>query len=210
MPTGSANNTKKGKLPTLTQIKGWMRQLAREHGIPGQVEDTWRHSRVNWSYADAIAKKLIAGGETVDRQFLKIACYLHDIGRMVTGSRSTRALQHPIYHAYEGYRLVRRKGYGEKVARVCIVHMGGSGLSAQINRRHGFQNKDYFPRSIEEKLLAYADARNVWSDAQGSHIGSYSRAYNRFKRYGPGVKRFQAIHHELKEKTDKTLENLIP
>ncbi len=203
------SNVKK-QFPSLVEIKSWMRQLAREHGIPRQVESTWRHSRVNWEYANAIARELIRQGYPVDRTFLKMACYLHDIGRMITGSRGTHELQDPIYHAYEGYRLMKRKGYSEKVARVCIVHMGGSGLDARTNARHGFKRKNYFPTSIEEKILAYADARNSWSPRQGSYIDSYAKAYNRFKRYGVGVKRLRNIHFELKKLTHNTLEQLIP
>lgn len=198
------------KLPTLTQIKQWMCQIAQENGIPGQVSNTWSHSGVNFQYADAIACDLIQRGHAVDRKFLKVACYLHDIGRMITGSKATRELVDPVYHAFAGYRLLKRKGYGERIARVCIVHMAGSGLDAQTNKKYGFKNKDYFPRSIEEKLLAYADARNTWSRKRGSYIGSFAQADKRFRRYGSGVARLHAIHHELGMLTDYSLERLKP
>lgn len=197
------------KLPSLSDIKEWMVVIARENGIPKQVANTWKHSRLNWLYTDAIAQVLIKNNVKVDRTLLRVACFVHDVGRMKTGSRGTQVLQHPIYHTYIGYRLVKQKGYSEKLARMCVVHMAGSGLDSKTNKQHGFKEKNYFPTTIEEKLLAYADARNSYNPKMGPCIDGFWKAYNRFKRYG-GVARLQSIHHELKKLTNNKLEELVP
>ncbi len=198
------------KLPTLPQIRAEMRRVARSHGIPGQVSNTWRHSAVNWQYARSIARALEKRGVVVDKKFLKTACYIHDIGRMVTGSKGSRELMDPVYHAFEGYRIVKQMGYSERLARMCVTHMGGTGLDARTCRRYGFHNKSFFPTSIEEKILAYVDARNNYSPTQGPHIGSFQKAYNRFKQYGPGIIRLQRIHDELTRLAGQSLNTLTP
>ncbi|MBI5038102.1 MAG: HD domain-containing protein [Candidatus Kerfeldbacteria bacterium] len=201
---------KSAKVPSLSEIRKWMTRLAREHHIPQQARDTWSHSLLNWKFADRIAKILTKRGIPVDRHFLKVACMVHDIGRMVTGSKASVELMDATYHAFIGYRLVKRKGYGEKLARVCIVHMGGTGLDARVCKQYKFIGRDFFPTSIEEKILAYADARNTYSAKQGRHIGSFRRAYHRFAQYGKSVERLAAIHEELQLLTNHSIEKLVP
>jgi len=162
-----------------------MRQLASVHRIPGQVKDTWRHSTVIWRFADSIARSAILNGYSVDRKFLKVACYIHDLGRMVTGGLASRQLRPAIYHLYEGYYFLINRGYPQ-LARVCLSHVCGVGSTAALNKRYGFIAKNYFPKSIEEKIVAYADARTDPKKGVGPYIWPFSYPVKRFKKY-PGV-----------------------
>jgi len=47
----------------------------------------------------------------------------------------------------------------------------------------GFISRNFFPRTIEEKIIAYADARTSYKKGEGPYIGSFNKAYNRFKKY---------------------------
>lgn len=198
------------KLPSIPVIHGWMMALARRHHIPMEVRSTWRHSLLNLKFGDRIARVIIQRGIPVDRRFLRVACMIHDIGRMVTGGKASVELMDAIHHAFIGYRLVKRKGYGEKLARVCIVHMGGTGLDVRVCKQYKFTARDFFPTTIEEKILAYVDARNTYSKKKGEYIGSFRRAYNRFAQYGKSVERLAAIHEELQLLTNHSVEKLVP
>jgi len=190
---------KKDKLPSLTWIKKLMTKVAKENGIPGQVKDTWRHSTVVWRFADKIAKLAIKNGYRVDRKLLKIAAYSHDLGRMVTGSRASMILKDAVYHGYEGYRILKQLGY-PKLAEFCRRHLGGSGLSWQINKKYGLGSNNTFAKTLEEKILAYADARTFFVKRKGPEIRPFKIAYNRFKVYPYGAGRRLKENHKLIKK----------
>ena len=187
-------------LPTLNQIKSWMEVLATENGISQQVNNTWRHSTIVWEFANDIAQQAIKNSYLIDLKLLKTGCYVHDIGRMVTGSKGSKVLKHPIYHLYEGYRILKKEGF-PVLARICVCHTGGGGLDKITNKKHGFMARDFFPRTIEEKIIAYADSRTSYQVGRGSYIGSYAKAYNRFRRYRGHGKRLSQAHKFVKEIT---------
>lgn len=190
------------KLPTLKQIRQWMTRIAKQNGIVRQVGNTWRHSTVVWRFAYKIAGLAIKNGYQVDLKFLKIACYSHDIGRMMSGgAKSSKALELVIFHFYDGYHLMKKFGYS-KLARVCIFHAGGSGLDKKTNQKYGFIPRDFFPRTIEEKIIAYADSRADYKESKGPFINSFKFSYNRFKKY-PGVaKRLKQNYQFIKKITN--------
>ncbi len=192
---------KKDKLPSLSQIKNLMNKIARANGIPEQVENTWRHSAVVWRLADRIALLAIKNGYPVDRRLLKLAVYVHDLGRMVTGSAGSKILKDPVYHGYEGYKILKKFGY-PKLAEFCRRHLGGSGLPRQVNRRYSFGTSDTLARTLEERILAYSDARTLFIKGRGPSIGSFETAYRRFKVYPYGTgERLRASQRLIKEIT---------
>jgi uncharacterized protein len=83
----------------------------------------------------------------IDRRFLWSAALLHDIGRCVTHD--------PIGHGVEGYNLLMRRGYKEE-AFVCASHIL-FGLDASEAIRFGLPARDFFPRTIEERLVPLVD-----------------------------------------------------
>ncbi len=84
---------------------------------------------------------------TIDRSFLQSAALLHDIGRHVTHD--------PILHGIEGYRLLKKLGH-EKEAHVCASHIL-FGLSAAEAVQLGLPERDFMPRTLEEKLIPLVD-----------------------------------------------------
>ncbi len=93
-----------------------------------------------------IAKSLKAKGVSVNVEKVSIGALLHDIGRCIT---------HDIRHWYYGGKILRELGYPE-FARFAETH--GGGLTKQEAMKLGLPtNVDYTPRSLEEKIVAYAD-----------------------------------------------------
>ena len=189
---------KKGKLPALLQIKKLMINVAAEHGIKKQVKSTWRHSTVVWQLAEKIAGLAIKNGHKVDLNFLKAGAYCHDIGRMVTGSKGSKILAPARNHFFEGYWIMKKAGY-PKLARVCLCHALGGGLSKKFNKENGFIVRDFFPRTIEEKIIAYADACVCWKKNIGPYVWSFKQAYNRFKKYPGAGLRLKRNHQFIKK-----------
>ncbi len=82
----------------------------------------------------------------VDKEFLRKAALLHDIGRF----NSTTA-----FHGVNGGKVMREEGF-PKIARVCERHMG-AGITNDEAKRLGFPPGNYIPETIEEKLICLAD-----------------------------------------------------
>lgn len=198
--SGSIRNMSKDKLPSLFQVKNWMRQLAAVHGIPEQLTDTWKHSTVIWHFADRIARYAMKNGYAVDRRFLKIACYIHDLGRMVTGGFASRTLRPAIFHLYEGYYFFMNKGY-PKLARVCVSHVCGVGSTKALNKQYGFIAKNFFPKTIEEKIVAYVDSRTDPKKGVGPYVWPIDYPLKRFKKYTGVVPRLKAQHQFMQKIT---------
>ncbi len=191
----------KNELPTLVQIKKLMNKIASRNGIRKQVKNTWCHSIIVWRFADKIFRLSQKNGYKVDRKFLKVGCYVHDIGRMVTGSKGSKKLQPDIFHFYEGYKIMKVQGY-PRLARLCVSHACGAGLDKNTNKQYSFIAKDFFPRTIEEKIIAYADARIDYKKGIGPCLWPFAKAFNKFKKY-PGVGKRLKQNHQFVQKITK-------
>lgn len=119
---------------------------AKQPGLELQPLDTWAHSLQVW----AVASKMIVQLKNtyIDIDFVEFACFAHDIGRMVTGSKaSTEKTEfHGFAHGPLGAVLVRRSDFFDGLddkspfgrsrhdlqkatARVCERHTGCVGMS---------------------------------------------------------------------------------
>ncbi|MEW6407456.1 MAG: HDIG domain-containing metalloprotein [Patescibacteria group bacterium] len=173
-----------------------MTKIARQHGIPKQVENTWRHSQCVWNFAKKIGKLAQKNGYKVDMKFLKRACFIHDLGRMQTGSKGSRELLDAVYHGYLGYKLSLKYGLPKKLAETCRRHLGGAGLSASVNKKFKMGRKSTFARTIEEKILGYADCRTFHNK-----IAPFSKAYQRFSKFPGQGPRLLALQKFIKKIT---------
>ena len=161
----------------IDEIKFHMKKLAEENKIPSQFKDTWNHSSFVWRHAKSIADKAIINGFKLDLYLLKQACFVHDIGRMFTGSKASKELMPSIEHGPLGYKFLSK--YDPKLARSCVAHLGGIGLS----KKESGLSKDIFANSIEERILAYCDARTQYQNGKIRFL-PYCDAIKRFKKHG--------------------------
>jgi HD superfamily phosphodiesterase len=194
----------KSNLPNLRQVKNKMIAEAKQHHLLKQVGNTWTHSTVVWKYARRIAALAKENGFSININLLKIGCYTHDIGRMITGSKGSQEALPPIYHFYEGYRIMNQWGYPQ-LARICLCHACGGGLDRATNKKFGFLNRNIFPVSIEEKIIAYADARTDFNKGTGPTIWPIEKAYNRYKIYKGSGSRLLRNHKFILKITDNKI-----
>lgn len=95
----------------------------------------------------AIARRVAARGRKVDLGLLEAGALLHDVGRAAT---------HGPAHCGKGAEMLRKAGVPEEVARFAETHFLG-GLTAGDARALGLPATEMIPRTIEEKIVCYAD-----------------------------------------------------
>ncbi len=139
-----------------------------------------------------IARKIKANHHELDLNLVSVGALLHDIGRAKT---------HGIRHGVIGGQILREMGLGE-FARFAENHLG-AGIPADEAKALGLPARDFVPRTLAEKVVAYADKL-----AMGSHRISYGRALEWFRSElgpeHPSIERFKKLHLEIdKLSTDK-------
>lgn len=97
----------------------------------------------------------------VDKNVLKAACLLHDVGSSVfVGAERADADFKKIYpgHAIFSAKILQDEGVDERVWRAVETHVL-LGLSGDEIAAQGFAlpARDYYPKSLEARLVCYAD-----------------------------------------------------
>lgn len=149
----------------------------------GCSPDVVAHCKVVSNRALSIARGL---NIAVDLDLVQRGGLLHDIGRSKT---------HGVGHAAAGVTIARNLGLPDEIVNIIERHIG-AGITAREAVRLGLPEKDYLPRTAEEKIVSYAD--NLVS---GTREMQFYEALDRFKEIlGPdheGVELFIKQHHEI-------------
>jgi len=159
-------------------------ELLRTLKIPLSVR---RHSEKVAEKALEIANKIKKA--KVDLDLIEIGALLHDIGRTKT---------HGFKHALIGGKILRQRGFSEKLARICETHILG-GLDKDDAKNFGLPEKDFLPKTLEEKIICLADKQMA-----GTREVSIQNRFNRwFQKYGKSKillkskKRIEKIQKEI-------------
>ena len=128
----------------------------------------------------------------VDREFVEEAAMLHDIGVFYCDAPRIHCNGSYSYieHGYLGAELLRREGL-PKHADVAERHTG-TGLSEEQIIREAIRIpvKDYSPRTLEEKIVCYAD--KFYSKTHPGDERTVVQAMRSLEKFGwDGVRRFQ-------------------
>jgi len=127
-----------------------------------------QHSEKVAEKALEIANKITKAN--VDKSLIEVGSILHDIGRTKI---------HGFKHALIGGKILRERGFSEKLARICETHILG-GLDKEDAKEFGLPEKDYLPISLEEKIICLADKLIA-----GTKEVSLEERFNRwFAKYG--------------------------
>lgn len=96
----------------------------------------------------------------VNKDILEAGCLLHDIGTYALfDAKGLDGNEHNYkQHAIFGAALVIEEGFDARIANMIRTHVL-MGLSKQeiIDNGFGMPQKDYFPETLEARLLCYAD-----------------------------------------------------
>ena len=164
--------------------RDWAINLLRMLKIQPSVR---RHSEKVADKALEIANKITK--VEVDKNLIEIGALLHDIGRTKT---------HGFKHALIGGKILREKGFSDKLAKICETHILG-GLDVEDAKRFGLPEKDFLPVSLEEKIICLADKHMA-----GTREVTIKERFNRwFQKYGKSqillksMKRIEEIQNEI-------------
>jgi uncharacterized protein len=144
------------------------------------------HCKAVSDLAVKFAKACKNKGLKVDVNLVEIGALLHDIGRSKT---------HDVTHAIVGVKIAKSLNLPEPIVSIIECHIGG-GIDADEAKKLGLPVKNYFPVTLEEKLVAYADKR-----IEGSRVVSIEKTIEQFSRTlgngHPAIERIIRLHEEL-------------
>lgn len=125
-------------------------------------------------------------GYAVDIDLVEVGSLLHDIGRSKT---------HGVTHAVVGVEIAKSLDLPAPIVSIIERHIGG-GIGSEEAKDLGLPAKDYFPFTLEEKLVAYADKL-----ISGSSVVPIEYTIKQFsKQLGanhPAIDRVKRLHEEL-------------
>ncbi len=126
--------------------------------IPEEITELWNRYKLDEKVkkhcikvaevALKIAERIKERGHDVDVDSVKKAALLHDIGRSIT---------HDIDHFIHSGKIVRKEGFGEKIARIVERHFLCGITKDDAKRLNLKVYGDFMPETIEEKIVCYAD-----------------------------------------------------
>lgn len=173
-----------GKKEEIIPDREFVLDLLRRLKIPLSVR---RHSEKVADKALEIADKITK--TNVDKNLIEIGALLHDVGRTKT---------HGFRHALIGGKILRERGFSINLARICETHILG-GLDKEDAKRFGLPEKDYLPKTLEEKIICLADKQMA-----GTREVTIKERFDRwFQKYGrsrillKSKKRIEQIQQEI-------------
>ena len=130
----------------------------------------------------------------VDRTFVEEAAMLHDIGIIFCDAPKIycKGPHKYIEHGYLGAELLRKEGL-PKHALVAERHTGTGITIEQVEREElPIPERDYCPKSLEEKIICYAD--KFYSKSHlGEEVALDKIKYNIWKYGHEGFLRWQEL-----------------
>ena len=147
----------------------------------------------------AMAAKIVADGirlrgRAVDVRAVIAGALLHDVGRSKTQT---------IRHGVEGAEILEKEGVDREVVEIVRRHVG-AGISAEEAKRLGLPDLDYIPRTIEERIVCFADKM-----VDAEKVRPFGEEVRRFTAKSHDVGRLLALKRGLAEELGEDPEKLI-
>jgi len=149
---------------------------------PNVLEHCERVSAFAVKIAEAAQKRQV----NVNVRLVEISALLHDIGRSKT---------HTVNHALEGGKIARSFNLPESIALIIERHAGG-GIPKDEAKKLGWPAKDYLPKTLEEKIVCYADKR-----VEGLRVVPIEKTVRTYAsdlgENHPAIQRIWELHREI-------------
>ena len=167
------------RLPTRREA---LSLLVKAGCSPNVVE----HCKRVAAFAVKIAEACLKKQPNLNVELVEISGLLHDIGRSRT---------HSVNHALEGGRIARGFGLPASVVHAIERHAGG-GIPKEEAKKLGWPPRDFVPKTLEEKIVCYADKR-----VEGRRIVSIEKTVKTYAANlganHPAIERIWALHREI-------------
>jgi uncharacterized protein len=106
-----------------------------------------------------------------------------------------RSKTHSIKHGIVGAKIAQSLNLPLKVIKIIERHIGG-GITMQEAKNLGLTCKSFVPKTLEEKIVAYADKL-----IKGSKTITIEESIEKFKEElganHPAIKRIESLHNEI-------------
>ena len=165
------------KLPPKKQAILYLRQS-------GCSENVIRHCEAVAELATEMAKICKRKNMKIDLELVEIGALLHDIGRSKT---------HTVHHAVVGAEIAKSLKLPESIISIIERHVGG-GITPKEAEKLGWPKGVYMPKTLEEKIVSYADKL-----IEGSHRVPIENTMEKFAEELPSsaVERVRKLHDEM-------------
>lgn len=140
------------------------------------------HCKTVARVARILAEEIRRRGSDIDVDLVYSSALLHDIGRNMTNT---------VRHGYEGARIAENEGLDPRISEIIRKHVG-AGIAPDEARMLKLPEYDYIPRTIEEKVVCFADKM-----VDINEVREFSEEVKRFIRKGHDVDRLKQLKRDI-------------
>ncbi|MGH9919511.1 MAG: HDIG domain-containing metalloprotein [Nitrososphaerales archaeon] len=165
--------------------------LHRKYGSSDRVVS---HCQTCAKISKAISERAIQCGLPVNEDAAVAGALLHDIGRSQTQT---------VAHGYVGAGILEKEGVDPVVVEIVRRHVG-AGISPEEAVALGFPPGDYIPRTLEQKIVGFADKM-----LDGDKARPFEEEVKRFVKKGHDVQRLRRLKEDVDAAVGEDAEALV-
>ena len=169
-------------------------QVLALHRKYGSNDRTVGHCQVCATISKFLSEKAAGHGNLVNEEAAVAGALLHDIGRSQTQT---------VSHGYVGAEILQKEGVDGVVVEIVRRHVG-AGISSEEAKALKFPAGDYIPRTLEEKIVCFADKM-----IDGDRARPFEEEVKRFVRKGHDVQRLKRLKEDVDAAVGADAEMLI-
>jgi len=152
------------------------------HKKYGSNDRTVSHCQACAKISKALSERAIQRGQPVNEEAAMAGALLHDIGRSQTQT---------VGHGYVGAGILEKEGVDPVVVEIVRRHVG-AGISTEEAAALGFPPGDYIPRTLEQKIVGFADKL-----LDGDRARPFEEEVKRFVKKGHDVQRLRRLKDDV-------------
>jgi uncharacterized protein (TIGR00295 family) len=164
------------------------------HRKYGSNDRTVSHCQACAKISALLCERAAGQGHTVDEGAAVAGALLHDIGRSQTQT---------VRHGYVGAQILEKEGVDGVVVEIVRRHVG-AGISPGEAVSLGFPPGDYVPRTVEQKIVCFADKL-----LDGDKARPLEEEVKRFVKKGHDVPRLRRLKEDVDAAVGEDAESLV-
>ena len=155
---------------------------------------TLAHCQACARISKLLAETAAGRGNLANQEAVEAGALLHDIGRSQTQL---------VSHGYVGAQILEKEGVDGIVVEIVRRHVG-AGISAEEANVLGFPSGDYIPRTLEQKIVCFADKL-----LDGDRARPFEEEVKRFVKKGHDVHRLRKLKEDVDTAVGQDAESLV-
>ncbi len=152
------------------------------------------HCQACAKISKVLSERAIQQGRAVNEEAATAGALLHDIGRSRTQT---------VDHGHVGAEILEKEGVDPAVVEIVRRHVG-AGISPEEAASLGFPPGDYIPRTLEQKIVCFADKL-----LDGDKARPFEEEVKRFVKKGHDVPRLRRLREDVDAAVGTDAESLV-